>query len=169
MKDHENYVRPANHRIPDSIQLKSGDVVDSSVSNADFRQFTVERPTIRRLQSSLKIAAGSMEQNESLSQATYKEMPVSRPKRHLLVDQITTGGSGQEMARAGHLHEDYKQFTAERPVIKKLQDNLAVPRLAKFEAHSAEYPEHVDYAKPIRKKYSQPRPFLRVRLEMNRF
>ncbi|KAK4004593.1 Uncharacterized protein APZ42_018445 [Daphnia magna] len=151
-QDHENYVRPANHRIPDSIQIESGNVIDSSVSNADFRQFSVERPTIRRLQSSLKIPAGSMEQNQSLSQATYKEMPVSRPKRHLLADQITTGGNGQEMAKAGHLHEDYRQFTAERPVIKKLQDNLAIPHLAKFEAHNVDYPEHVDYAKPIRKK-----------------
>lgn len=148
-QDHENYARPIIHRIPDSIKLE-GDVVDKSVSNADFRQFTVERPTIRRLTSSLKIAPGSMEQNQSLSQATYKEMPVSRPKRHLLADQITAGQG--EMSKAGHMHDDYRQFTAERPVIKKLQDNLAIPHLAKFADPTADYPEHADYAKPIRKK-----------------
>lgn len=91
-----------------------------------------------------------MEQNESLSQATYKEMQVSRPKRHLLADQIPTGQG--EMSKAGHMHDDFRQFTAERPVIKKLQDNLAIPHLAKFESHDADYPEHSDYAKPIRKK-----------------
>lgn len=148
-QDHENYARPIINRIPDSIKLE-GDVIDKSVSNADFRQFSVERPTIRRLQSSLKISPGSMEQNQTLSQSTYKEMPVSRPKRHLLADQITVGQG--EMSKAGHLHEDYRQFTAERPIIKKLQDNLAIPQQAKFEPQDANYPEHADYAKPIRKK-----------------
>lgn len=152
MQDHENYVRPTVQRIPDKIKLE-GDVVDASVSNTDFRQFKAERPVIRRLQSSLRIPNGGMENVKTLSQDTYKEMQVSRPKRHLLPDQLPTG-QGELVAKAGHLHEDYRRFTAERPVVKKLPDNLSVPSMAKFEAQSTknDYPELPDYTKPVRKK-----------------
>jgi len=145
--------RPIIHRLKDQLQLTSNgdDYNQQSVSNRDYRQFSVERPVIRRLQSSLKIAPGSMEPNQSLSQDTYREMPVSRPKRHLLPDNLTSQG---EMAKTGHNHDDYRQFKVERPIIKKLQDNLTIGNQAKFDTQptTSDYAEHADYSKPIRKK-----------------
>lgn len=159
-QDHENYVRPTVNRIQDKLKLAGSEslpaddyhVEDASVSNRDFRKFSVHRPVIRRLQSSLKIAPGSMEQNQSLSQETYKEMPVSRLKRQLLPDNMTSTG---EMLKTSNNHDDYRNFTAERPIIKKLQDNLAVATSAKFDTlpRSTDYGEHADYSKPIRKRF----------------
>lgn len=152
-QDHENYVRPTVQRIPDKIKLEGQLADSSSVSNADYRQFKAERPVIKRLQSSLRIPNAGMDHVKTLSQDTYQQLPVSRPKRHLLPDQLQTG-QGELVPKAGHLREDYRHFTAERPVIKKLQDNLAVASMAKFEAQSTknDYPALPDYTKPIRKK-----------------
>ena len=47
-----------------------------SHSQEEYRKFSVERPEIRRLHSSLKINSGHMAGSQSLSQDTYKEMQV---------------------------------------------------------------------------------------------
>lgn len=153
-QDHENYVRPTVNRIPDKFKLEGGDSVpleDLSVSNRDYRQFSVQRPVIQRLHSSLKIAPGSMEQTHSLAHDTYKEIPVSRPKRHLLPDSMAKPSG--DMAKTSYQHDDYRRFSVERPVIKKLQDNLAVSTSAKFaDQPRSDYAEHPSYSKPIRKR-----------------
>ena len=147
--------RPIIHRLKDQLKLGSnggGDDNQQSVSNRDYKQFSVERPVIRRLQSSLKIAPGSMEPNHSLSQDTYRDHHPSRPKRHLLPDNLTSHG---DMEKTSHNHDDFRQFSVERPIIKKLQDNLSIANQAKFDTQptTSDYAEHADYTKPIRKKY----------------
>lgn len=73
-----------------------------------------------------------------------------RPKRHQLMDQLTSEG---EMRKTSNNHDDFRRISAERPVIKKLEDNLSIHHLDKFSAHARnDYGCHQNYVKPIRNK-----------------
>lgn len=73
------------------------------------------------------------------------------------MDQLTSEG---EMRKTSNNQDDFRQISTERPVIKKLEDNLSIHHLDKFSAHARnDYGHHQHYVKPVRNKMADTLKF----------
>ena len=123
--NHESYPRPVINRILDTLTF-DGQFAKLSVHQQDFGQLNAQRPTIKRLQSSLKIGAGSMKDAKSLAHDTYQDLHARRPITRTIADNLGVGGAEMLITQSSN-HADFRHFQPiERPIVQKSIDNLTV-------------------------------------------